>query len=71
MSLIVHSPIGIASRNNVTLVELIESNSSMIAVPGTETEKKKTIIIKRGRYLLIIRVGMFIVPYTVMSVSIF
>lgn len=70
MSLIVHSPIGIASRNNVTLVELIESNSSMMAVPGTETEKK-TIIIKRGRYLLIIRVGMFIVPYTVMSVSIF
>lgn len=70
MSLIVQSPIGIASRNNVTLVELIESNSSMIAVPGTETEKK-TIIIKRGRYLLIIRVGMFIVPYTVMSVSIF
>lgn len=60
MSLIVHSPIGIASRNNVTLVELIESNSSMMAVPGTETEKK-TIIIKRGRYLLIIRVGMFIV----------
>lgn len=70
MSLIVQSPIGIASRNNVTLVELIESNSSMMAVPGTETEKK-TIIIKRGRYLLIIRVGMFIVPYTVMSVSIF
>lgn len=70
MSLIVHSPIGIASRNNVTLVELIESNSSMMAVPGTETEKK-TIIIKRGRYLLIIRVGMFIVQDTVMSVSIF